>query len=162
MGVSILIPAFRPTYLRQAIASALAQALDDFEIIVSDDSGGEALAPIVEQFRDPRIRYIRTAGRTGATANCAGLWEAARFDLLAYLFDDDLMMPYGLAERLAQAEAEPDASFYFGQRYTIDAEGRITGEPSAQRPELVRLDARAMSANMVGQVRNFLLTGRSA
>lgn len=154
MSVSILIPAFRPTFLRQAIASALSQGLDDFEILISDDSGGEAIQPVVEQFRDPRIRYMRTAGRTGATANCVALWEAARFDHLAYLLDDDLMMPHALAELTAQAQAMPDASFYFGHRYIIDAKGRILSEPQFLRADVARLDARTLSAAMVGNVRN--------
>lgn len=154
MSVSILIPAFRPTFLRQAIASALAQALDDFELIVSDDSGGEDILPIVERFRDPRIRYVRTAGRTGATANCAGLWEEAQYDLMAYLLDDDLLMPHALAELTAQAQRVPEASFYFGHRMIVDAGGRVISEPQFLKSDVVTLDAPTLSGASVGWVAN--------
>lgn len=154
MSVSILIPAFRPTFLRQAIASALTQGLEDFEILISDDSGGDAILPVVEQFRDPRIRYMRTAGRTGATANCVTLWEAAQFDHLAYLLDDDLLMPHALAELYAQAVATPDASFYFGHRYIIDAHGKILSEPQFLNVDVAHLDARTLAQVMVGHIRN--------
>jgi glycosyltransferase involved in cell wall biosynthesis len=154
LSVSILIPAFRPTFLRQAIASALAQALDDFELVISDDSGGEEILPVVEQFRDPRIRYLRTAGRTGSIANCAGLWEAAKFERLAYLLDDDLLMPQGLAELLAAAEARPDASFWFGHRIIVDAGGRVISEPQFLKAEMAVLDAATLTGASVAQVRN--------
>lgn len=153
-SVSILIPAFRPTYLRQAIASALTQGIEDFEIIVSDDSAGPDIRPIVEQFRDPRIRYVATPGRLGDTGNCAFLWNEARYDLLAYLLDDDLLMPHGLAEMLVQSQARPDASFYFGHRYIIDAGGRILSEPQFLASDVVALDQARMAATLVGGVRN--------
>lgn len=72
MGISILIPAFRPTFLRQAICSALGQELEDFELIISDDSGGDQIRPIVERFSDPRIRYRPERTNTGSYADGLG------------------------------------------------------------------------------------------
>ena len=43
--VSVVIPATRHRYLRQAIASVLAQTFDDFELLISDAGrAGVALA----------------------------------------------------------------------------------------------------------------------
>jgi glycosyltransferase involved in cell wall biosynthesis len=154
LSVSILIPAFRPTFLRQAIASALAQGIDDFELLISDDSGGEELLPIVETFRDPRIRYFRTAGRTGAMENCRGLWNAARFDLLKFLFDDDLLMPHAVGELLAAVRSTPKASLAFGPRYIVDEAGRITRTPNPAYKEVTELGYQAFVNTTVGQVRN--------
>lgn len=154
MGVSILIPAFRPTYLRQALASALTQGVEDLEILVSDDSGGEAVQPVVEQFRDPRIKYSRTAGRIGATPNCTALWNAAKYDLIQFLLDDDLLMPHALPELLAQAERRPDASLYFGSRYVIDAKGRITGEAAVRDKPVIEVNGPNLTASFVPMLRN--------
>ncbi len=128
MDVSILIPAFRPTFLRQTIASALTQGGDDFRILVSDDSGDDALQPIVETFRDPRIRYVRTPGRTGTAANLNRLWDLCETDRMIFLFDDDLLLPHALAELGAALDETPGAAFAFGRRHVIDAQGRITRE----------------------------------
>jgi len=153
LDVSILIPAFRPTFLRQAIASVLAQAGDEFRIVISDDSGGEALLPIVEAFRDPRIRYLRTAGRTGTAANCRDLWQLCETERMIYLFDDDLLLPNALAEFNAALDAAPNAAFAFGRRHVIDAAGRITREaPPSSPAELI--DGARMATALVGTVTN--------
>ena len=167
MRVSILIPAFRTTFLRQAVASALAQAIDDFELVISDDSGGEDVAAVVAQFRDPRLRYYRTAGRIGAGANCRGLWAEARGDLLLFLLDDDVLMPHALAELVALHAAHPQAAFYWGQRYIIDASGRVTRSPDPLSKPVVVADQSMIVANIasrlvnpIGELSNVLINRR--
>lgn len=152
--VSVLIPAFRPTFLGQAIASVLAQGHEDFELIVSDDSGGDALLPVVERFRDPRIRYVTTAGREGGKENMRRLWLEARFDLVKYLFDDDILMPHALGELADEAAASPDASFVFGGRQTVDARGRVLDDSARLSAPRIRLDRRALAKRMVGDIIN--------
>lgn len=153
LDVSILIPAFRPTFLRQAIASALTQGGEDFRILISDDSGGEDLLPIVESFRDPRIRYLRTAGRTGAGENCRNLWLNCETDRMMFLFDDDLLLPDAVAELSAALATTPEASFAFGRRHIIDAEGRITREAPPNVPSRT-VDGVALATALVGGVMN--------
>lgn len=153
LDVSILIPAFRPTFLREAIASALAQSGDDFRILISDDSGGGDLAPIVETFRDPRIHYVRTAGRTGAGENCRNLWRLCETDRMMFLFDDDVLLPYAKAELSAALDAAPQASFAFGRRHVIDAGGRITREAPPNMPSAV-VEAPELVTALVGSVTN--------
>ena len=58
--VSITTPTFnRPDYLKQAIASALNQTYQNFEIIVSDNASPESAQALVESFKDRRIRFHR-------------------------------------------------------------------------------------------------------
>jgi hypothetical protein len=153
LDVSILIPAFRPTFLRQTIASALTQGAEDFEILISDDSGGEEVLRIVETFRDARIRYVRTAGRTGAAANCRNLWAQCRTGRMIFLLDDDLLMPHAMAELGAALDATPDASFAYGRRHVIDGEGRITRDAPPNAP-LAVIEAERLVAALVGQLIN--------
>jgi glycosyltransferase involved in cell wall biosynthesis len=130
LTVSILIPAFRPTYLKQALGSVLTQGFEDYEVIVSDDCPGDEVAAVVETFRDPRIRYTRrTVGEKGGAGNTRHLWELARFDLIKFLFDDDILLPHALRQLVDLIAAHPNASFAFGQRDIIDESGRVTGEP---------------------------------
>jgi glycosyltransferase involved in cell wall biosynthesis len=128
LSVSILIPAFRPTYLRQAIASALTQGFEDFELVIGDDNPGEEVRKIVEEFQDRRIRYLRTSGAAGALENMRMLWSAASRPLVKYLFDDDLLMPMALIEMVAAMESYPNSSFCFSNRYIIDNVGRVLEE----------------------------------
>lgn len=154
MSVSILIPAFRPTFLGQAISSVLAQGHEDFELIVSDDSGGDDILPVVERFRDPRIQYVRTAGRIGGKENMRDLWKLAKYDLLKYLFDDDLLMPHALGELIAELDADPEASFVFGRRHTVDERGRVLDDTMGLSGPRARLDRQTVARILVGGIRN--------
>ena len=154
MGVSILIPAFRPRFLGQAIACALAQGHEDFELIVSDDSGGPDIRPVVERFNDPRIRYMATAGRIGSDENLQNLWRSAKNDLIKFLFDDDLLMPHALGDLVDLLEAAPDAGMAFGRRLTVDERGRVLREPPPFSRDKVRLDRKSAAESLVGNVSN--------
>lgn len=139
MSISVLIPAFRPRYLSQAIASVLTQGVEDIEIVISDDSGGDDVAAVVGRFSDPRIRYLRTAGRVGGTENLRSLWALAASDQIKFLFDDDLMLPNALVELGDQLRKHPEASFVFGHRDVIDDVGRIQSEPRSIAPNKAAL-----------------------
>ncbi len=154
MSVSVLIPAFRPAFLGQAIASVLAQGHEDFELIVSDDSGGDEVLPVVERFRDPRIRYVTTAGRTGGGENMRGLWKLAKHDLIKYLFDDDVLMPHALGDLVDEVTASPEVSFVFGRRQIVDGTGRVLTSPAEFKSERARWDGAALSSGMVGNIIN--------
>lgn len=157
MTVSVLIPAYRARYVGQAIASVLAQGYGDFELLVNDDSVGDEVKAVVDRFADPRIRYSRTAGREGGAANARQLWEMARYDLVKYLFDDDLLLPHALPELVAQMEAHPGASFVFGHRDIIDDGGRITAEPRLLAPgKVVVFEPEKMAEVTVSTVRNLV------
>ncbi|MFL5753991.1 MAG: glycosyltransferase family 2 protein [Bacteroidia bacterium] len=59
---SIVIPTKnRPSYLRDAIRSVLAQGFTDYELIVSDNFNDENTAQVIAEFKaEPRLRSFRT------------------------------------------------------------------------------------------------------
>ncbi|PZQ60297.1 MAG: hypothetical protein DI570_14360 [Phenylobacterium zucineum] len=153
--VSVLLPAFRPTYLTQAIASVLTQGFGDYELLINDDSIGEEVRAIVERFADPRIRYSRTAGGEGGAENSRQLWAMANSDLIKFMFDDDVLLPHALGELVGLVEANPGATFAFGHRDFIDADGRITSEPRVIAPgAIVTLDSQQVSGLLIGGLAN--------
>lgn len=154
MSVSILIPAFRPTFLGEAIASVLAQGERDFELIVGDDSGSDEVRPVVEQFRDPRIRYVATSGRTGALENMRMLWRLAQRDLVKYLFDDDLLMPHAVGDLVDVVRAQPDVSFVFGLRHVVDERGRIMRPAKPFAHDRLDLSRSSIANSLLGAVAN--------
>ena len=92
--------------LDEAIASVLAQTLEDFELIVVDDGSADESPAIAAGLaaRDCRVRLIRLARdpRTvsGARADNVGQAEA-RGAFIARMDQDDVLAPERLAVQLA-------------------------------------------------------------
>jgi glycosyltransferase involved in cell wall biosynthesis len=66
--VSILIPAYNERHFGEAFASARAQQGVELEIVVSDDSPGDAIGAHVAAANDPRVRYVKNQERLGLPA----------------------------------------------------------------------------------------------
>ena len=94
---SILIPTRdRPVTFRHALATALLQTGDDFEIVVADNCSSPAVASIVEEAASDKIRYSRTSEILPMTQN----WELGltqcRGEYVTILGDDDGLLPSAL------------------------------------------------------------------
>lgn len=88
--LSIVIPTQnRPQLLRRAVESALAQSIADVEVIVVDDG---SIDP-VELTPDPRLQVIRLEQPTGVSKARNVGTAAARSRWIAYLDDDDRLLP---------------------------------------------------------------------
>lgn len=127
--VSILIPAYRPDFFDACIASALAQTMRDFEIIVGDDCPGEDIARLLAKWDEPRIRYVRNPTPGLYTSNHHNLMRLAQGKYLKFLFDDDLLYPRSV-EMLVDAMRAGPAKVAFHHRHLIDATGRILSAPT--------------------------------
>ncbi|MGH2727704.1 MAG: glycosyltransferase family 2 protein, partial [Actinomycetota bacterium] len=92
--VSVIVTTYeRQAMLGEAIASVLAQTIQDFEIVVVDDaSPTPATAPA-----DPRIRVVRRETNGGEPAARNSGLDAARGRYVAFLDDDDRYVPERLA-----------------------------------------------------------------
>ena len=89
---SIIITTTRPHLMENAIQSALAQDLEDFELVISDNSevGGKE---IVERYEDPRIRYIRPVKILSVAEHWDFAFSHAVGDWQLLLCDDDALAP---------------------------------------------------------------------
>ena len=89
--ISIIIPTYnRPHLLPRAVNSALAQTVEDLEVIVVDDASPEP----VQLPEHPKLRIIRLPENSGgAAARNAGA-KAAYGRWLTYLDDDDELLPH--------------------------------------------------------------------
>jgi cellulose synthase/poly-beta-1,6-N-acetylglucosamine synthase-like glycosyltransferase len=99
--LSIIIPTHnRPQLLPLAVKSALAQTIEDFEVIVVDDASTQT----AELPDDARLQVIRLSrSRGGAGARNVGT-EAARGRWITYLDDDDRLLPHMAAISLEALE----------------------------------------------------------
>jgi glycosyltransferase involved in cell wall biosynthesis len=112
--VSVLVTAYnRESYIAEAIESVLAQTLQDFELIVSDDRSTDSTVAIANEYarRDPRVRVSvneRNLGDYGNRRVVAGL---ARGRFLKYHDSDDVMYPHCLAVMADSLLKAPSAAF---------------------------------------------------
>jgi glycosyltransferase involved in cell wall biosynthesis len=100
---SIVIPTYdRPDLLGRALASIRRQTVPELEVVVVDDASPEPIEPRVEASGIERLRVVRQAvNRGSAAARNEGI-RAARGSWIAFLDDDDELMPRFL-ERMGQA-----------------------------------------------------------
>lgn len=123
--VSVLIATRNyAAYLREAIASVLAQTWTDYELIVVDDGSTDSTPEVVAAFDDPRIVSARTVGiGTCAARNLA--IELARGDCFAFLDGDDIWLPTKLERQIRLLRAHPEIGLVSAWRMTISPEGGI-------------------------------------
>ena len=106
--VSIVIPTHnRAGLLRLAVDSALAQTYPQVEVIVVDDGSTDGTAAMVAQYGE-RVTYLRQANRDVAAARNTGI-RAASGDYLAFLDDDDLILPDKIERQAQVLAARPEA-----------------------------------------------------
>lgn len=122
--LSIVIPTHnRPQLLYDAVKSALAQTIDDFEIVVVDD----ASTTPVDLPKHHRLKIIRLdISHGGAGARNVGT-EAALGKWITYLDDDDRLLPHMAAvslDALSQTNLPAPVGVISGIE-VINAEGKI-------------------------------------
>jgi glycosyltransferase involved in cell wall biosynthesis len=106
-NVSVIIPTYnRRDFVREAIASVLAQSYQDFELIVVDDGSTDGTEDVVHEF--PQARYVWQENRGVSSARNAGV-ALSRGALLAFLDSDDLWQPSKLVAQVAFFDEHPDA-----------------------------------------------------
>jgi glycosyltransferase involved in cell wall biosynthesis len=124
--VSIITPTYnRPEYLKQAIASALAQTYEYFELIICDNHSTENPQAIIETFNDPRIRFFRHDRNIGMIKNILYGFQKAQGKYIAFLLDDDLWEPEFLAKLVPPLEANDHLALTFCDHSIINAAGEI-------------------------------------
>lgn len=128
--VSVIMPAFNAEdTIAQAIESALAQTMDDLELIIVDDASNDSTLDIIERYadRDSRIRIFSTGQTSGGPAiprNMALAQSSSRY--IALLDADDVWAPRKTERQLAAMEAANAAISCTGFD-VINAQGTQTG-----------------------------------
>ena len=106
-------------YLREAVASVLAQTWPDWELLLVDDGSGDGSGAIARAFADEhagRIRYLTHPGgvNRGMSASRNLGVAHARGRYVAFLDADDVWLPSALARQVAALDASPEAGMVAG------------------------------------------------
>jgi hypothetical protein len=115
--VSVIIPAFRQAdFLGEAISSVLDQSYGNLEVIVVDDHSPDHTAAVVQQFTDPRLRYIaHDCNRMLPAARNTGL-RAARGEIIALLDADDYFVREKIALHIEYLRQNPSVGISYNGR----------------------------------------------
>jgi hypothetical protein len=133
--VTLAIPAYSPRFFDQALASAIAQTYDPLEIIVCDDSPGDAIEEVAQRLgRRRAVRYQRNGAPPNARANYRRCLELARGEFIKYLNDDDILAPDAIARLLDGFRRAPDVTLATSYRARIGERGEPLPDERATRP----------------------------
>ena len=113
-------------FVREAVASVLAQTYRDFELIVVDDSSSDDSLSILQSFDDARIRIIRHQTSGGAALSRNDALAVARGEMVAIMDADDVCAPTRLERQVAFLDANPRVGLVgCGVYDNIDAGGAV-------------------------------------
>src|SRR4051812_12564967 len=104
--VAVVIPAYNPgRNLAESVATALAQTVDEIEVVVIDDGSDEAL-PVLPA--DRRLRVIRQENQGVSVARNVGVAETTA-PIIGFLDADDRWIPDKLERQLCALAERPQA-----------------------------------------------------
>ena len=128
--VSLGMPVYNgERYVREAVRSALAQSLDDIELVISDNASTDATERICREFAaaDPRVRYFRNTSNVGAHPNFNLAFDRSRGRYFKWLAHDDLLHPDYLQQCVAVLDADPSVVLCQTDLACIDESGQQVG-----------------------------------
>lgn len=129
--VSVGVPVFNgENFLAEAIESLLAQTLEDFEVVISDNGSSDRTPEILGAFaaREPRIRLHRFPSNVGAAKNYNQVFHLARGKYFKWASHDDVCAPNFLRRCVDALEADPTLVVAYPGVTIIDAKGQRVGD----------------------------------
>ena len=137
--VSIAIPSSNPRYFLECLDSAIAQTYPHIEIVICDDSEGDAI-PAMAASRAGRatIRFEKNPQRLRARRNYEKCLSLVRGEYVKFLNDDDMLEPECVARLVEAFQQVPDLVLATSHRFRIDANSRVIEDMPATRPVVAR------------------------
>lgn len=134
---SIIVPAYKETYLKECIDSILAQTYVNFELIIVNDASPYNLDAIVRQYNDKRIIYYKNHPGIGARDIVKNWNKSLRFATGNYIIcmgDDDKLLPNCLQDYLELITKYPQKDLFQSWTQIIDENSLLIGIQN-KRPE---------------------------
>lgn len=129
MKFSIIIPAYKINYLKEAIESVVNQTFKEFELLIFDDCSPYDIKSLVNIYAyDNRVKYFRNNNNYGAeflTDNWNNALTYCNGDYIICMGDDDRLTPNGLEIYASLIDKYPEVTIFHGQTEIIDENGSI-------------------------------------
>ncbi|MBW4488033.1 MAG: glycosyltransferase [Trichocoleus desertorum ATA4-8-CV12] len=126
--VTIAIPTYsRLSYLKEAVASALAQTYSNVEVLISQDPRPDGLDESINTWsealanQNSKVRYRFNTYNLGLAGNWNALADAAEGEYLVIPGDDDRLLP-NFTELMVNA-INSDINLAFANHYIINSQG---------------------------------------
>jgi glycosyltransferase involved in cell wall biosynthesis len=147
--ISVCLPTYnRAHYLRETIASMLAQTATDFELIVADNCSTDSTPQVVAAFQDPRIRYVRNDENIGHYRNMDRALALARGAYVCIIHDDDVYAPEFLVRESEMLDRHQNVGMVHCAVYVVN--------PDRRRLRLHRVSRRTRVAHGVSEFVRYL------
>ncbi len=141
--VSVIMPTYnRSAILLDAVASALQQSYQHFELLVCDDGSTDDTEQKIRGIGDERVRYVKQANAGAAAARNLGL-SKARGEVICYLDTDNYWHPdyLKLVVTTFQQNGGRSALYFDFIDYQVKANGAIdirsTHRPAFNHEKLI-------------------------
>lgn len=140
----ILVTKDRPEWLREAVASVVAQTFEDWGCFVVDNGTLQA-----SSITEMPIWYIMNEGDKEHIGVARNIGASETFgDYLIFLDDDDTLLPNALESLLRPLQQRPRLVGSYGSPYLINAAGETISTPIINRPQGGELHLSDLAGNM--------------
>lgn len=130
--ITTIITAYkRPTLLKRAIESVLAQSYPKFQVIIFDNASNDETGEIVRAFmqKDSRVKYHCHPENIGMMANYAFAFSKINTPYFSLLSDDDFLLPWFYETAIAEFVKHPDAGFVGCGTQLVTSSGELLHSP---------------------------------
>lgn len=120
MSVTIAIPFYNAEkYLIDAIKSVFAQTYQDWELILIDDGSTDGSLSIAQSVKDNRIRVLSDGKNKKLAARLNEVTQLAKYDYIARMDADDLMLPDRIETQLNYLLNNPEIDLITTGVYSV-------------------------------------------
>ena len=128
LRLSVVVPSYNTArYVRDTLASLLAQTVRDLEVVVVDDGSRDDSLAVLGAVDDPRLTVAVQANRGLAGSRNSGLL-LARAPAIGFCDADDLWFARKAERHLACLDADPGVGLTFSWSAYLDEAGAWTGQ----------------------------------
>jgi len=132
--ISVVIPTFnRSAFVKEAVASALAQVNVDMEVIVVDDGSTDDTGEVLRDFGD-RITVYRQENAGVSSARNTGI-RNAKGDWIALLDSDDLWLPRKLSAQSSFLSVHPEFGICQTEEIWVRNGRRVNPKKHHKKPD---------------------------
>lgn len=125
--VSVVMPAYKAAYLKEALQSLQEQTYRPLELVVCDDCRTDEVRQVVDEYRgilDFPVHYSYNETRLHESKNLARCVSLASGEYLKFLYDDDVLQPECVERMVAAMRDRPGIALVSSRRRRIDEQGR--------------------------------------
>jgi GT2 family glycosyltransferase len=112
-------------YVKECVNSILAQTLQNFNLVVLDNSSTDGTVNWLESLKDPRIIIHKADRSLSIEENWSRIKDVPRNEFMTMIGHDDVLLPHYLEEMSSLISRFPDATLYQTHFNYINANGGL-------------------------------------